>query len=67
MGVTAINNDVTLLEMGGKLLDEGINGSTGLDKEDNFAWPLQFSNKLLNGVSTLNFGAYNAERPSIRL
>jgi hypothetical protein len=57
MGVTTINDDITLLEMGSELLDERINGRTGLDKEDNFTWPLELGNKLFDGVSALDVGA----------
>ena len=67
VGVTAINDDITLFEMGDELLDERVDGITGLDKEDNFAWPLQLGSELLDGVSTLDFGAYGAERAPIRL
>jgi len=66
MRVTTVNDDITLLEMGSELLDEGVNGQTGLDEEDNFAWLLEFGNELLDGVSTLDFGAYKGKNPSIR-
>ena len=66
MGVTTVNDDVALFEMGSELLDEGVNGRTGLDKEDDFAWPLKLSNELLDGMSTLDFGAYKTKSPSIR-
>jgi len=62
MGVTAINDDITLLQMGDELLDEGVNGVTGLDKEDDFAGPLQLGSELLDGVSTLDVGAYKPKR-----
>ena len=58
MGVTTINDDITLLEMGNELLDEGVDGITGLDKEDNFAWRFELGSELLDGVSTLDFGTY---------
>ena len=66
MGVTTVNDDITLFEMGNELLDEGVNGSTGFDKEDDFAWPLELGNELLDGMSTLDIGAYKAKSPSIR-
>lgn len=66
VGVTTINDDVTLFEKGNELLDEGVDGSTSLDKEDDFSWPLELGNEFLDGVSTLNIGAYKAKRPLIR-
>lgn len=66
MGVTTVNDDIALFEMGSELLDEGVNGRTGLDKEDDFAWPLELGNELLDGMSTLDSGAYKARSPSVR-
>ena len=66
MRITTIDDDITLLKMGSELLDEGINGRTGLDEEDNFAWLLELRNELLDGVSTLNVGAYKGKSPLIR-
>ena len=57
MGVTAVNDNITLLEMWNELLNEGVNGITSLDQEYDFAWLLQLGNELLNGVSTLDFCA----------
>ena len=57
MRVTAVDNDIASFEMGDELLNKGVNGITGLDEKDNFAWPNQFCNELLDRVSTLNFGA----------
>jgi hypothetical protein len=67
VGVTAINNNITFLEMGDELSNERVNGVAGFDEEDNFAWPLQLSNKLLDRVSTLDVGTYKAKGPSVRL
>lgn len=55
--VTTVNDDVTLLEVGDELVDEGIDGSTGLDEEDDLARPLELRDKLLDGVSTLDIRA----------
>ena len=55
--VTAINDDITLLEMGNELLNKGVNSITSLYEEDNFAWFFQLCNELLNRVSTLDVGA----------
>jgi len=67
VGVTAINDDITLFEMGNELLNEGVNGSTSLDKEDDFARPLELGNEFLDGMSTLDVGAYGAKKALIRL
>ena len=58
VGITAINDDITFFEMGNKLLDEGVNSITGLNKEDNFARLLELCGELLDGVSALDFGAF---------
>jgi hypothetical protein len=65
--VTAIDDDITLLEMGGELFNKGVDGIAGLDKEDNFAWLLQFCSELLNGMGTLNIGTWKVEWVSVRL
>ncbi|SRR6266702_2395143 len=40
--VSAINDDVTLFEMGGQLLDEGIYSGPGFNEKDNLARALEF-------------------------
>lgn len=65
--VAAINDDITLLEVGDELLNKGVNGSTCLDKEDDFSWLLQLCNELLDGVSTLDTGTWKAQGVSISL
>lgn len=67
MGVTAVDDDITLLEMGGQLSNKGVDRITSLDKENDFAWLLQLFNKLLDGVSTLDIGAWQIERMLFRL
>jgi len=67
VGVTAVNDNVTLLEMGDELLNKGVNGRTGLDKENYFAWPFQFGSELLDGVGALDIGTYKGKRPRVRL
>ena len=57
MRVTTVNDDVTLLEVGYDLVDECIDGSTGLDEKDDLARPLELRDKLLDGVSTLDIRA----------
>ena len=49
VGVTTVDDDVTLLELGDELVDEGIDGSTGLDEEDDFAGALELAAELLDG------------------
>ena len=56
--VTAINDDITGLEIGLELCNEIVDGRTSLDEQDNLAGPLQFSDELLNRVSALDFGTY---------
>ena len=46
--VTAVNDDVTLLEVRQELLNEGIDGRTSLDEKDDFAGALELGNELLN-------------------
>jgi len=53
--------------MGDELLDEGVDGIAGLDEEDDFAWSLQLGSELLDGVSTLDIGSYQAKRPFVRI
>jgi len=62
MGIAAVNDNITVLEIGDELLDEGVNGIAGLYKENDFAWPFQFGGKLLDGVGALDIGAYKGKR-----
>lgn len=57
MGVAAIDDDVTSLQVRGQLGDEIIDGRTSLHKEDDLAGPLELGNKLLDGMGALNLGA----------
>jgi hypothetical protein len=50
--VSTIDDDVTLLEVGLELLDEGVDGGTGLDEEDDLSGSLQVGTELLDGVGT---------------
>lgn len=56
--VTAVNDDVTRLEMGNELLDERVDSGTGLHKKDNLARPLELSAELLDGVRAQDIRAY---------
>ena len=50
--VSTIDDDVTLLEVGLELLNEGIDCGTGLDEEDDLSGSLEFGAKLFDGVSS---------------
>lgn len=58
MRVTTINDDVTLFEMGYKLVDECIDGRAGLYEKNNLARGLEFGDELLDRVRALDIGAY---------
>jgi hypothetical protein len=60
MRVTTVNDDVTLLEVGNELLDEGIDGRASLDEEDDLTGALELRDELLDRVSTLNVCACKA-------
>ena len=60
MRVTTVNDDVTLFEVGNKLLDEGIDSRASLDKQDDLTRTLELGNELLDGVSTLDICACKA-------
>lgn len=66
VGVTTVNDDITLLEMGDELLNKGVDSITGLDEKNDFARSLQFGSELLDGVSALDFGACQTKRPLVR-
>lgn len=54
VGVTTIDDDITLLEVGQKRLNKLINGLSSHDQEHDTTGTLQLSAELLNGVSTNN-------------
>jgi hypothetical protein len=54
VGVTTVNDDITLLKVGEKGLDEVINGLAGHDEEHDTTRTLELGAELLNGVSTDN-------------
>ena len=56
--VTTVNDDVALLKMRRKLVDESVDSRTGLDEEDDLARALELGNKLLDRVCALDVGAY---------
>ena len=55
--VATVNDDITLFEVGGQLIDEVIDSRAGFDEEDDLARALEFGNELFNRVSSLNVGA----------
>jgi hypothetical protein len=59
VGVTTIDDDVTLLQVGLELLNEAVDGRTGLDKEDDLAGALEFCAELLDRVGALDIGTCN--------
>lgn len=56
--VTAIDDDVALLEMRLELADEVVDGPAGLDEEDYPARFLELGAKLLDGVGADDIGAW---------
>lgn len=54
--VTTVDDDVTGLEVRCELLDERVDGSTGLDEQDDFTRGLELGNELLDGVRALDIG-----------
>ena len=58
VGVTAIDDDVAFLEMRFELTDKVIDGSTGLDEEDDPAGLFEFGAQLLDGMRADNIGSW---------
>ena len=58
VGVATVDDDVALLEVGDKLLDELVYGITGLDEEDDFTWALELCAKLFDGPRSLDLGTW---------
>ena len=54
VGVTAVNDDVTLIEVRQKRLNELVDGLAGHDEEHDTTRTLELGAELLNGVSTHN-------------
>jgi hypothetical protein len=57
VGVAAVDDDITLLEMGFELSDKVVDGITSLDEHDDLARSLEFGHELLNRVSADNIAA----------
>jgi hypothetical protein len=58
VGVTAVDDNITLFEVRLEELDEVIDGLASFDEEDDFARTLQLGNELLDRVRTLDVSAY---------
>ena len=58
VGVTAVDDDITLLQEGQERLDEVIDGLAGHDEEHNATGALELRAELLDGVSTDDWLAY---------
>lgn len=56
MGVTAIDDDVALLEVGDELSNELVNRIASLDEKDDFAGTLELGDEFLDRPCTLNLG-----------
>lgn len=54
VGVTTIDDDIALLEVWQKSLDEVVDWLSGHDEEHDAAWSLELLAELLDGVGTLN-------------
>lgn len=65
VGVTTVNDDVTLLEVRLELSNEVVDGLTGLDEEDDSPRPLELSAELLNGVGANDVGALSLVRKEV--
>ncbi len=57
MGVTTVDDDVTLLEVWLELTNEIINGLTGFDEEDDFSGFGQFGAELFDRVGANDVGS----------
>lgn len=65
VGVTTVNDDVTLLEVRLELSNEVVDGLTSLDEEDDSPRPLELSAELLNGVGANDVGALSLVRKEV--
>jgi hypothetical protein len=59
VGVTTIDDDITLLQVGLELLNEAVDSRTSLDEKNDLARALEFSAELLDRVCALDLGAYS--------
>jgi hypothetical protein len=58
MGITAIDDDITLLQVRLKQFDEVIDCRSSFYQEDDFAGFLQLRNELLDRMCTLDIGTF---------
>ena len=54
MGVSAVDDDVTLVEQGDQLLDEVVHGLSGLDHQEDLAGALERSHEILEAVGSVD-------------
>lgn len=62
MRVSAVDDDITWLEMGFQLADEVVDGITGLDEKDDLAGFLKLGDKLFDRVCTLDICAWDKKK-----
>lgn len=62
--VTTVNDNVTLLEVGEELLNESVDGGTGLDEENYLARALKLGNEFLDRLGANDVGACGMEKIS---
>ena len=65
MGVTSVDDDVALLEVGNKLLDELVDSRASLDEKDNFAGALELGAELLDRPGANDVGACMSEKTGV--
>jgi len=52
--VSTVNDDITLFEMRGQLVDKVIDGGASFDKKDDLARTLELGDKLFDGMGPLD-------------
>ena len=55
--VSTVNDDITLFEVRGQLVDKVIDGGACFDKKDDLAGTFELGDKFFDGVSTLDVSA----------
>jgi len=59
VGVSTIDDDITLFKKRSELVDEDVNGLAGLNEEDDLARRFKLRNQFLDRVSTDDLGAFS--------
>lgn len=65
MGVSTIDDDIALFQIGFQLFNELINSVSRLYEKNDLARTLELRNQFLDTVSTLNLGAYEYDQGSV--